>query len=105
MSSDGSVTAWLKQLQAGEEEALGRLHARYSAQLRALSHGRLNPRACRAADEDDLLQESFWEFCRGLRAGRLCLNNRNDFLGLMTTIISRRTVNQYEHECLAQKRP
>ncbi len=106
MSLAGSMTMLIRQLKAGEEEALTRLHARYGPLLIAKARKKLQGAGStrRAADEEDVVQEAFWSFYLSLKAGKLAkLENRADFLALLTHIVACQAHIQLTHDN-AQKR-
>ncbi len=105
MEPDGSVTIWIGQLKAGDDDALARLHRRFWPMLVGLARKKLRSLALRAADEEDVAQQAFWAFYRSLRAGRVPrLDNRHDFFALITHIVGCRAASQIEHELGVQKR-
>lgn len=98
MSSSHSVTAWIQQLKAGDEAALGPLFRRYWPLLASMARRRLGDLRG-GADEDDVAQEAMWSFFRSLKEGRLPrLENRQDLLALLTHIVSCRAFNLIKHE-------
>src|SRR5438552_9644576 len=105
MSSSGSVSAWIAELQAGEESALVKLHARYWPWLVGLARKKMKGARLPVADEEDVAQEAFWSFYRRFKAGAAPrLANRQDFLALVTTITACKAINQIQHEVGVQKR-
>jgi RNA polymerase sigma factor (sigma-70 family) len=105
MSPAGSVSAWIEQMKAGDEAALGKLHARYWPFLVGLARRKLEGIPRRATDEEDVAQQAFWGFYESLRAGRLPrLTNRHQLLALLTHITACQAVNQIKHELGVQKR-
>jgi RNA polymerase sigma factor (sigma-70 family) len=103
MSSGGSVTAWIGQLEAGDEDALKKLLGRYWNCLVARARQRLKGVGGQA-DEEDVAQEAVWSFYRRLKAGdHFRLNSRHDLLALLTHIIACKAANQIDHECRAKR--
>jgi RNA polymerase sigma factor (sigma-70 family) len=105
MSSTHSVTAWLGELKAGQDDALDRLHQRYWPLLVSVARTKLGDTVRRCADEEDVAQAAFWSFYHSLKAGRIPqLNNRRDLLALLTHIVACKAINQIKHEIGVQKR-
>ena len=94
MSSEGSVTHWLGQLQAGDPAAVQRLWERYFADLVGLARKRLQGTPRRAADEEDVALSAFDSFCRGAAAGRFPqLSDRDNLWRLLFTLTMQKAVD------------
>jgi RNA polymerase sigma factor (sigma-70 family) len=94
MSSDGSVTHWLGQLQGGNPEAAQKLWERYFRRLVGLARQRLRRAERRAADEEDVALSAFDSFCRHAEAGRFPdLADRDSLWRLLMVFIERKAAN------------
>ena len=99
MSTVGSVTYWLRQLQTGEQEACQRLWQAYFQRLVGLARQKLRGTPGRAADEEDVALSAFDSFFRGARAGRFPqLLDRDDLWQLLVVIAGRKAANLALHE-------
>jgi DNA-directed RNA polymerase specialized sigma24 family protein len=99
MGTPGSVTGWLAQLQAGEDEAAQPLWERYFRQLVELARSRLRgvPRA--SADEEDVALSAFDSFCRGAVEGRFPqLHDRDELWRLLVVITAHKALDRLRHE-------
>lgn len=84
MDSEQSVSAWIEQLKAGDNEAAKRLWERYFAQLVQVAYQKLRGIRHAAADEEDIALSAFFSFCQAARQGRVeSLQNREDLWHLL----------------------
>jgi DNA-directed RNA polymerase specialized sigma24 family protein len=87
MSSDGSVTGWIRGVKAGDEAALRRLWERYFPRLVGLASVRLGDLPRRVADEEDVVQAVFTAFWQGAGGGQFTqLGDRDDLWHLLFAI-------------------
>jgi DNA-directed RNA polymerase specialized sigma24 family protein len=104
MSSQGSVTAWIGQLCAGDRAAVQPLWQRYIHRLVALALKKLRGAPRGMADEEDVALSAFDSFCRGAEQGRFPqLSDRDDLWHLLLVITERKAIDLVIHE-KAQKR-
>ena len=91
MSSGGSVTRWLGQLQEGDSAAARQLWERYFRRLVGLARKRLRGAPRRAADEEDVALSAFDSFCRAAAQRRFPrLDDRHDLWQLLVVITDRK---------------
>lgn len=91
MSSDGSITRWIGQLQAGDAAAAQPLWERYFRNLVALARRKLLGARPRVADEEDVALSAFDSFCRGLEKGRFpALMDRDNLWKLLVVLTARK---------------
>jgi RNA polymerase sigma factor (sigma-70 family) len=99
MSSEGSVTRWVTALQGGDTDAAQPLWERYYRRLIALARQKLQAARRRAADEEDVVQNAFHSFFRGVARGRFpLLRDRDNLWRLLVVITARKALDQLAHE-------
>jgi DNA-directed RNA polymerase specialized sigma24 family protein len=99
MTTAGSVTGWIEQLKAGDQDAVQQLWETYFRRLVALARTRLRAVPRQAADEEDVALSAFDSFCRGAEQGRFPrLLDRDDLWQLLVLITSRKAVNLFQQE-------
>jgi DNA-directed RNA polymerase specialized sigma24 family protein len=101
MSSQGSVTFWIDQLQAGDAAAAQPLWESYFHRLVDLASRKLGARA-RNADGEDVALSAFDSFCRGLQRGRFPdLKDRDNLWKLLVVLTARKASHLLRDErCL-----
>jgi DNA-directed RNA polymerase specialized sigma24 family protein len=99
MSSDGSVTHWVRELRAGNRAAAQRLWEGYFRRLVVLARQRLAGSPRRAADEEDVALSAFDSFCRGAEGNRFPrLEDRHDLWQLLLMLTARKAFDLRQHE-------
>ena len=69
MSADEGVTRWLRQLEAGDQDAARLLWQRYYRELVELARARLGQTPRRMADEEDIALSVLRSLCEGAAQG------------------------------------
>jgi DNA-directed RNA polymerase specialized sigma24 family protein len=97
----GSVTRWIGELKAGDQQAAQFLWDRYFQRLAVLARARL--RAMRVgtadADEEDAALSAFDSFCAGAERGRFPqLSDRDDLWRLLVTMTKRKAIDQAQRQ-------
>jgi DNA-directed RNA polymerase specialized sigma24 family protein len=98
--SEGSVTRWIGDLQAGDmDDAARRLWGRYFERLTHLARAKLRVAPRGPADGEDVALSALDSFFAGAAAGEFSrLGGRDDLWRLLVTITARKAANQLRHE-------
>ena len=95
MSADESVTRWLRQLEARDQDAARLLWQRYYRELVELARARLGQTPRRIADEEDIALSVLRSLCEGAAQGQFAaVVNRRELWQLLATITIRKVINQ-----------
>jgi DNA-directed RNA polymerase specialized sigma24 family protein len=98
MPGDEAVTYWLRQLEAGDEEAARRLWQRYYRELVELARARLGTTPRRVADEEDVALSVMRCLYEGAARGQFAaLINRHDLWQLLATITGRKVIDRQRY--------
>jgi DNA-directed RNA polymerase specialized sigma24 family protein len=99
MSSEGSVTHWIGQLQAGNAAAAQPLWERYFQRLVLLARKKLHGTPRRAADEEDVALSAFDSFCRAAEDRRFpTLADRDSLWRLLVILTARKALHMIRDE-------
>lgn len=102
--SDGSVSNWLRRLQAGEAQAAGPLWERYFQRLVQLARAKLARSPRGPADEEDVALSAFDSLCRGLAQGRFPNLSNRDSLWRLLVVLTARKAAHLKRDATRQKR-
>ena len=95
MSAPRSVTLWLDQLRAGDENAARLLWERYFDRLMQLARERMGRVPRGVADEEDVALSVMDYLCRGAKEGRFDrIANRDELWRLLFTITAHKVVEK-----------
>jgi DNA-directed RNA polymerase specialized sigma24 family protein len=95
MDPTSSVTYWIEQLKAGEQQAAQPLWERYVDRLVRLAQRKLQGTSRAVADEEDVVLSAFNSFCRAAEQGRFPrLHDRDDLWKLLVVITERKALTQ-----------
>src|SRR5438105_2793303 len=99
MSSEGSVTRWVTALKSGDMAAAQPIWERYYRRLVTLARKKLRSSRRGEADEEDVVQNAFHSFFRGVACGRFPqLDDRDNLWRILVVITARKAVNQLARE-------
>lgn len=95
MTAD-SLDHWIGRLNAGDEEAIGRLFHACEPYLRIAVRRRLSARLRSKVDSGDIVQSVFADAVEGFRKGGLHFGNRAQLFGYLRRIAARRLADRYQ---------
>jgi RNA polymerase sigma factor (sigma-70 family) len=97
--TSGSVSHWIEALKKGDQAAAQFLWERYHARLLGLARQKLQSSHRRHADEEDVVQNAFGSFFKGMVCGRFPrLNDRDDLWRLLVVITARKAIDQLRRD-------
>jgi RNA polymerase sigma-70 factor (ECF subfamily) len=97
-----SFAEFLSRLQARDDAAAREIFERFTRQLLALAHGRLDAAFRHKVDPEDVVQSAYKSFFRRYGDGNLEIGNWNSLWGLLTLITVRKCAERvayYRAEC------
>jgi DNA-directed RNA polymerase specialized sigma24 family protein len=98
MSSEGTVTHWLRQLEAGDQDAARQLWQRYYQELVDLARARLGSTPRRVSDEEDVALSVLRCLYDGAARGQFtALVNRQELWRLLAAITVRKVIDHQRH--------
>ena len=93
MVPEDSVTEWMTELKAGDQQAAEPLWQRYFRSLESVARRLLQGANRRMADEEDVALSAFASLCQGLKEGRFPqLRDREDLWSLLVVITERKAL-------------
>jgi RNA polymerase sigma factor (sigma-70 family) len=99
MTSDGSITHWIREIQDGNHAVAQELWERYFAKLVQLAHMELRGAKRQMADEEDVAISVFDSFCRAAENGRFPdLADRDSLWRLLVRMTARKSVDLRRRE-------
>jgi RNA polymerase sigma factor (sigma-70 family) len=99
MATGGSVTRWVRALKRGDAAAAQPLWERYHRRLVHLARQKLRAARRRSADEEDVVQNAFHSFFRGVAQDRYPqLHDRDNLWRLLVVITARKALDQLAHD-------
>lgn len=99
MSSEGDVTRWIQDMQAGDRLAVQKLWEAYFRRLVSFAREKLGELPRRAADEEDIALSAFDSLVRGAEQGRFPrLEDRGDLWQILVMIAGRKVIDLATHE-------
>lgn len=98
MASERSVTRWLRELEAGNDEAASQLWRRYFDRLVPLARKRLGPGVCRVADAEDVALSVFRCLYDGALRGQFAqAANRSELWRLLVKMTDHKAIDYARH--------
>ena len=99
MTSDGSITHWIREIQEGNQQVAQELWERYFAKLVQLARMELRGAKRQMADEEDVAISVFDSFCRAAENGRFPdLADRDSLWRLLVRMTARKSVDLRRRE-------
>src|SRR5262245_26561831 len=99
LSARSSVTDWIKGLKDGQADAESKIWHRYVEQLIGDAHRRLKNLPRRVVEGEDIAQEAFAGFFRGVQEHRFSkLDDRHDLWQLLIMLVDRRAKDHLRRE-------
>ena len=96
MDELGSVTVWLRHLQAGHRDrALNEIWQRYFVRLIGLARKKLGSRSRTTGDSEDVAAAAFFRFAKAVESGRFPrLEDRDDLWRVLFVVTVREARDQ-----------